>query len=154
MCGGLAAALSWLAGQGKADSFVPASEQSVKDLHNLLLAVASSTCFNSLTLQNYLGRRSGHLPNTFVTVSSALCLDFVSLDFHIPMTQIVISLCYEHRFQYVERRYSGFVALSFVVAAGTQLGDLRNQWVKARKILIWMPRGAHHGRSSRLSLAD
>jgi hypothetical protein len=45
--GGLAAALSWLAGLGKADSFVPASEQSVKDLHNLLLAVAS----NSLTLQ-------------------------------------------------------------------------------------------------------
>src|SRR5678815_2439504 len=40
--GGLAAALSWLAGLGKADSFVPASEQSVKDLHNLLLAVASS----------------------------------------------------------------------------------------------------------------
>jgi hypothetical protein len=45
MRGGLAAALSWLAGQGKADSFVPAPEQSVKDLHNLLLAVASSTCF-------------------------------------------------------------------------------------------------------------
>jgi hypothetical protein len=41
MRGGLAAALSWLAGLGKADSFVPASEQSVKDLHNLLLAVAS-----------------------------------------------------------------------------------------------------------------
>jgi hypothetical protein len=49
--GSLAAALSWLAGLGKADSFVPASEQSVKDLHNLLLAVAS----NSLTLQHYLG---------------------------------------------------------------------------------------------------
>jgi len=43
--GGLAAALSWLAGLGKADSFVPASEQSVKKLHNLLLALASSTCF-------------------------------------------------------------------------------------------------------------
>jgi hypothetical protein len=43
--GGLAAALSWLAGLGKADSFVPASEQSVKKLHNLLLAVASSACF-------------------------------------------------------------------------------------------------------------
>jgi hypothetical protein len=42
MRGSLAAALSWLAGLGKADSFVPASEQSVKDLHNLLLAVASS----------------------------------------------------------------------------------------------------------------
>jgi hypothetical protein len=40
--GGLAAALSWLAGLGKADSLVPASEQSVKDLHNFLLAVASS----------------------------------------------------------------------------------------------------------------
>jgi hypothetical protein len=36
--GGLAAALSWLAGLGKADSFVPASEQSVKDIHNLLPA--------------------------------------------------------------------------------------------------------------------
>jgi hypothetical protein len=52
--GGLAAALSWLAGLGKADSFVPASEQSVKDLHNLLLAVASSNCLNSLNF--YLGR--------------------------------------------------------------------------------------------------
>ena len=39
--GSLAAALSWLAGLGKANSFVPASEQSVKDLHKLLLAVAS-----------------------------------------------------------------------------------------------------------------
>jgi hypothetical protein len=46
--GGRAAALSRLAGLGKADSFVPASEQSVKDLHNLLLAVASS----SLILQH------------------------------------------------------------------------------------------------------
>ena len=66
-------------------------------------------------------------PETSVTVSSGFCPDFVSLDFHIPMTQIVISLYNEHRFQYVERRYSGFVALSFVVAAGAQLGDLRNQ---------------------------
>jgi len=58
MRGSLAAALSWLAGLGKTDSFVPASEQSVKDLHNLLLAVAS----NSLTLQNYLGSyKDGHL---------------------------------------------------------------------------------------------
>jgi hypothetical protein len=57
--GGLAAALSWLAGLGKADSFVPASEQSVKDLHNLLLAVAS----NSLTLQNYLGPSRDHRPS-------------------------------------------------------------------------------------------
>ena len=40
MRGGLTAALSWLAGLGKADSFVPASEQSVKDIHNLLPAVA------------------------------------------------------------------------------------------------------------------
>src|SRR5579864_7482887 len=40
--GGLAAALSWLAGLGKADSFMPASEQSVKNLHKLLPAVASS----------------------------------------------------------------------------------------------------------------
>jgi len=36
--GSLTAALSWLAGLGKADSFVPASEQSVKDIHNLLPA--------------------------------------------------------------------------------------------------------------------
>jgi hypothetical protein len=40
--GGLAAALSWLAGLGKADSFMPASEQSVKNLHKLLPTVASS----------------------------------------------------------------------------------------------------------------
>jgi len=40
--GGLAAALSWLAGLGKADSFMPASEQSVKNLHKPLPAVASS----------------------------------------------------------------------------------------------------------------
>jgi hypothetical protein len=40
--GSLAAALSWLAGLGKADSFMPASEQSVKNLHKLLPAVASS----------------------------------------------------------------------------------------------------------------
>jgi hypothetical protein len=38
MRGSLTAALSWLAGLGKADSFVPASEQSVKDFHNLLPA--------------------------------------------------------------------------------------------------------------------
>src|SRR5436305_11409625 len=55
LCGSLTAALSRLAGLGKADSFVPASEQSVKDIHNLLLAVASSACFNSLTLHQYLG---------------------------------------------------------------------------------------------------
>jgi hypothetical protein len=40
MRGSLTAALSWLAGLGEADSFVPASEQSVKDIHNLLPAVA------------------------------------------------------------------------------------------------------------------
>lgn len=56
--GSLAAALSWLAGLGKADSFVPASEQSVKDLHNLLLAVASSTGLNSLNF--YLGLSQDH----------------------------------------------------------------------------------------------
>jgi hypothetical protein len=37
---GLTAALSRFAGLGKADSFMPASEQGVKDLHNLLPAVA------------------------------------------------------------------------------------------------------------------
>jgi hypothetical protein len=72
-------------------------------------------------------------PETSVTVSSGFCLDFVSLDFHIPMTQFVISLYYEHRFQYVERRYSGFVALSFVVAADAGLDHLRNQRVKSPK---------------------
>jgi hypothetical protein len=49
------------------------------------------------------------------------------------MTQFVISLYYEHRFQYVERRYSGFVALSFVVAADAGLDHLRNQRVKSPK---------------------
>jgi hypothetical protein len=49
------------------------------------------------------------------------------------MTQIVISLYYEHRFQYVERRYFGFVALSFVVTADGGLGHLRNQRVKSPK---------------------
>ena len=48
MHGGLAAALSRPAGLGKADPLVPASEQSVKDLHNFLpaafaLAAASNT---------------------------------------------------------------------------------------------------------------
>jgi hypothetical protein len=80
-------------------------------------------------------------PETSVTVSSGFCPDFVSLDFHIPMTQIVISLYYEHRFQYVERSYSGFVALSFVVTAHAGLGDLRNQCVKLRKeFRFGMPR--------------
>jgi hypothetical protein len=46
------------------------------------------------------------------------------------MTQIATVLCCEHRFQYVERRYSGFVALSFVVAADTGLDALENQRVK------------------------
>lgn len=49
------------------------------------------------------------------------------------MTQFVISLHYEHRFQYVERRYSGFVALSFIVAAHAGLGHHRNQRVKSPK---------------------
>jgi hypothetical protein len=35
------------------------------------------------------------------------------------MTQIVTIFCCKHHFQYVERRYSGFVALSSVVGAGT-----------------------------------
>jgi hypothetical protein len=55
--GGLAAALSWLAGLGKADSFMPASEQSVKNLHKLLPAVASSG-LNSLNF--YLGLSQDH----------------------------------------------------------------------------------------------
>jgi len=35
------------------------------------------------------------------------------------MTEIVTTFFREHRFQYLERSYSGFVALSFVVGAGT-----------------------------------
>jgi hypothetical protein len=70
------------------------------------------------------------------------------------MTQFVISLYYEHRFQYVERRYSGFVALSFVVAAGTQLGDLRNQWVGSRKDFADSPWQREPGHSALLNLAD
>jgi hypothetical protein len=69
-------------------------------------------------------------PETSVTVSSGFCPDFVSLDFHIPMTQIVISLYYKHRFQYVERSYSGFVALSFVVGPDTSRDAIENQRVK------------------------
>jgi hypothetical protein len=38
MHGGFAAALSRPTGLGKADPLVPASEQSIKDLHNFLLA--------------------------------------------------------------------------------------------------------------------
>jgi hypothetical protein len=38
MRGSLTAALSWFAGLGKADPLVPASEQSVKNIHNLLPA--------------------------------------------------------------------------------------------------------------------
>ena len=80
MRGGLAAALSWLAGLGKADSFVPASEQSVKDIHNLLPAVAFDFLELSLTAPltaplatfgTTLGlRQQAARPDTFVTVSS------------------------------------------------------------------------------------
>jgi hypothetical protein len=49
------------------------------------------------------------------------------------MTQIVAVLCCKHRFQYVERKYSGFVALSFVAVLDARLGDVRNQWVKSAK---------------------
>jgi hypothetical protein len=92
MRGGLAAALSWLAGLGKADSFVPASEQSVKKLHNLLLAVASSTYFltashfrTTWVIQGWSPRDDQDIgPITFVTVSSGFSPDFVSLDFHFP----------------------------------------------------------------------
>jgi hypothetical protein len=35
----------------------------------------------------------------------------------LPMTEIVTTFSCEYHFQYVERRYSGFVALSFVVKA-------------------------------------
>ena len=47
--GSRTAALSWFAGLGKADSFVPASEQSVKDIHNLLPAVAFDFLKRTLT---------------------------------------------------------------------------------------------------------
>jgi hypothetical protein len=43
------------------------------------------------------------------------------ISFHListlPMTEIVTTFSCEYHFQYVERRYSGFVALSFVVKA-------------------------------------
>ena len=131
--GSLATALSWLAGLGKANSFVPASEQSVKDLHKLLLAVAS----NSLTLQNYLVvRMSDHRPDTFVTVSSGFCPDFVSLDFNIPDDTNCHCFVCNIRFQYVERRYFGFVALSFIVGADAGRDALENQGVKRHKKYI------------------
>jgi hypothetical protein len=84
--GSLTAALSWLAGLGKADVFVPASEQSVKDIHNLLPAAWHLLS----SLNTWAGQKCLYLwPDTFVTVSSASFADFVSLDFHIQMTQIV-----------------------------------------------------------------
>jgi hypothetical protein len=52
------------------------------------------------------------------------------------MTEIVTTFSCEHHFQYVERRYSGFVALSFVVTVDTRLSDVRNQRVKTPKNLI------------------
>ena len=76
MRGSLTAALSRLAGLGKADSFVPASEQSVKDIHNLLPAVAFDFLERSLTAPlatfgTTLGlRQQAARPDTFVTVSS------------------------------------------------------------------------------------
>jgi hypothetical protein len=54
--GSLTAALSWLAGLGKADSFVPASEQSVKDIHNLLPAVALD--FSEAAVNRFIKQRS------------------------------------------------------------------------------------------------
>ncbi len=60
MRGSLAAALSWLAGLGKADSFMPASEQSVKDLHKLLPAVASN--YRSYSLISGSSGPSGQRP--------------------------------------------------------------------------------------------
>lgn len=84
MRGSLTAALSWFAGLGKADPLVPASEQSVKDIHNLLPAAWLSSL-------KYLGRPNClySWPEMVVTVNSASYADFVSLDFHIQMTQIV-----------------------------------------------------------------
>ena len=40
------------------------------------------------------------------------------------MTEIVTAFSCDHHFQYVERRYSGFVALSFVVTADAGLAAL------------------------------
>ena len=72
MRGRLTAALSWLAGLGEADPFVPASEQSVKDIHNLLPAVAFdfleqpstvplATFANTLGLIKAAGRQAQYL---------------------------------------------------------------------------------------------
>jgi hypothetical protein len=40
------------------------------------------------------------------------------------MTEIVTTFFCEHHFQYVERRYFGFVALSFVVVVGALLDEV------------------------------
>ena len=50
------------------------------------------------------------------------------------MTQIVTVLL-RHRFQYVERRYSGFVALSFVIKMNAGFDDVRNQWLRLKERL-------------------
>jgi hypothetical protein len=49
------------------------------------------------------------------------------------MTEIVSRLSYKHRFQYVERRYFGFVALSFVVGADSDGDAVENPGVKCHK---------------------
>jgi hypothetical protein len=49
------------------------------------------------------------------------------------MTEIVTTFSCEYHFQYVERRYSGFVALSFVVAVDTGDEPIRNERLKTPK---------------------
>ena len=76
---------------------------------------------------------SDHRPDTFVTVSSGFCPDFVSLDFNIPDDTNCHCFVCNIRFQYVERRYFGFVALSFIVGADAGRDALENQGVKRHK---------------------
>lgn len=49
------------------------------------------------------------------------------------MTQIVTVLYCEYHFQYVERRFSGFVALSFVAGTDTGRDAIENKELKRDK---------------------
>src|SRR5262245_50245862 len=59
---GFTAALSPFAGLGETDAFVPASEQSVKNSHNLLPAVALFLEHGSTATHKQLSAHPGHIP--------------------------------------------------------------------------------------------
>jgi hypothetical protein len=82
MRGSLTAALSWLAGLGKADPLVPASEPSTVPLSNF--RHYPGPCFLAL-----LKASRATAPITFVTVSSGESASIVSLNFHNQLTQNV-----------------------------------------------------------------